>query len=120
MPPKKETPEQKANRLTQQGEAILAQADYHEITAIMKSQPETIPMLRTFLTQKGKWGMAKTEFKVEQQAKVVPTMTAEQEVANQAALAAALANYPELKNDLSLQMEIHRNFTNWRASQPNA
>ena len=45
MPPKKETPEEKSQRLTQKGEAILAHADLNRCVSFMRSRPEMIASL---------------------------------------------------------------------------
>ena len=55
MPPKKETPEEKADRLQQKGDAIRAQADYVTCCGSIKNKPATVNAVKELLVRRGEW-----------------------------------------------------------------
>ena len=55
---KKETPEEKSQRLTQKGEAILAQTDFDRCVSFMRNRPELIASVKATLVAKNYWNLA--------------------------------------------------------------
>ena len=120
MPSKKETPEEKSQRLTQKGEAILAQADFNKCVSCMRNRPEVIASVKATLVAKKYWNLASkttnTQAKQECDPAELKEMTDDLQMRQE--LEVVQAAHPELVAIKILDVVLHRSFTCPRLTPP--
>ena len=121
MAPKKETPEQKAQRLTAKGDTILSKAAFQECIASMRGRPEVVNSVKQHLIAKGYFlqsqsaGIPASMPDVQVQTEV-PTPMEARALAD--AIEASKVHQPELFRDPLLQVDLHRNYSCLRMTPP--
>ena len=123
MPPKKESPQQKADRLQAQGDSIRMRADFVVACASIKHNPAAIDAVKTLTVRKGEWGVYSGKCEVpsahskgDSEEAAQSTLLSEEDF--QAMRQDALARYPDLKELPNLNFVLHHNFCVWRLVPP--
>ena len=120
MPSKKETPEEKSQRLTQKGEAILAQADFNRCVSCMRNRPEVIASVKATLVAKKYWNLASktTNTQAKQECDPAELKEMADDMQMRQELEVVQAAHPELVAFKILDVVLHRSFTCPRLTPP--
>ena len=121
MTNKKETPEEKAQRLTRQGQLLHEKADFHTAVACMKTGPHVVALVKRCLQSNGLWNAGVDTAKTAARKRTETPLCSEQAPAGDTAdenLTEQQLKEKEFKENPGLQAEVHRNFARWRDVPP--
>ena len=121
MTNKKETPEEKAQRLTLQGQLLHEKLIFHTAVACMKTGPHVVALVKRCLQSNGLWNAGVDTAKTAARKRMETPLCSEQAPAGDTAdenLTEQQLKEKEFKENPDLQAEIHRNFARWRDVPP--
>mmetsp|Transcript_11109 Transcript_11109/g.22531 ORF Transcript_11109/g.22531 Transcript_11109/m.22531 type:complete len:405 (+) Transcript_11109:54-1268(+) len=113
----KETPVEKAARLSKQGAVLQTSIDFAQAVSVMKNRPEVIASVKHHLESRGWWSLTSEPSSLKKQGKTEPAPIAAPSANTPFGM--ACAEMPALLTcGLDVQVELHRNYKHWKDTPP--